>query len=301
MKFGLPLSLCLVAVVPQQAPLPPPPTVLTSAVLLGQVVDAETGNPVDDASVTLTGRPGAGARPWRRAGSRRQLLRSHDDDPRERRRRARRRRRQRAIRLPRSPGRDLHAFAPRRLATSPGRPASGGLAAPSTLEIREGQTSARVTIRLWKQAVLTGVVVDEAGEPVIAANVRAFRRAISRFGVLSYERIALGDDRRSRQVSLVRPRARRATSWSCRSRSQRAGRGRRCVHAGPVFRPDAGRRSGFARPRRRLADGSSRRPRRRVAAHVGERAVTGVRRRRVAGVSHSVLPVVASRRRTPRG
>src|SRR4249920_3436474 len=46
-----------------------PPAVPTSALLLGQVVDADTGDPVDEAFVTLTGRPapprarGAGSAP----------------------------------------------------------------------------------------------------------------------------------------------------------------------------------------------------------------------------------------------
>jgi hypothetical protein len=50
---------------------------------------------------------------------------------------------------------------------------------------------------LWKQGILTGAVVDEAGEPVIGARVQAYRREISRFGAPTFEstRAATTDDR----------------------------------------------------------------------------------------------------------
>lgn len=206
MKFGLPLWLCLVAVVPQQAPPPPASTVLTSAVLLGQVVDAETGDPVEDASVTLTGRPvparGRGAPPAS-DGNIFELMMARSD-------------RGGAERVAASSnGRFVFRTLPVALYTvraeAPGYlNGSAGLLRPggfASVEIREGQTSARVSVRLWKQAVLTGVVVDEAGEPVIGASVTAYRREINRFGTLSYDssRPATTDDRGVYRLSGLRP------------------------------------------------------------------------------------------------
>ena len=77
----------------------------------------------------------------------------------------------------------------------------------ASVEIRESQTSARVTLRLWKQGVLTGVVLDEAGEPVIGASVQAKQRTISRFGALSVDPAhdATTDDRGMYRLSGLAP------------------------------------------------------------------------------------------------
>jgi protocatechuate 3,4-dioxygenase beta subunit len=154
------------------------------AVLLGQVVDADTGQPIADATITLTGRP-APARG--RAAAAPASANLFD------------------LMLARGGGAERVASAANGRFTFRGLPAStytlraeapGYVDNPTALrvagavasvEIRDKQTSARATLRLWKQAVITGTVVDEAGEPVIGANVRAYRRVVSRFGQLSYD------------------------------------------------------------------------------------------------------------------
>jgi hypothetical protein len=82
-----------------------------------------------------------------------------------------------------------------------------GSSSSAPVEIREGQASARVTLRLFKHAVLTGVVLDEAGEPVIGANVRAYRRAVTRFGGPSVDASdrATTDDRGRYRLSGLEP------------------------------------------------------------------------------------------------
>ena len=51
------LSTSTSAATQSQAPTPASPTTSTSAILIGQVVDADTGDPIEDAAVTLSGRP----------------------------------------------------------------------------------------------------------------------------------------------------------------------------------------------------------------------------------------------------
>jgi hypothetical protein len=47
------------------------------------------------------------------------------------------------------------------------------------LELGDGEKLRDVTIRLWKPAVLNGIVVDESGDPVVGMTVRAMRRTIA--------------------------------------------------------------------------------------------------------------------------
>ena len=55
--------------------------------------------------------------------------------------------------------------------------------------------------------MITGTVMDEAGEPVIGASVRAYRRVVSRFGQLSYDSpdSASTDDRGRYRLSMLDP------------------------------------------------------------------------------------------------
>ncbi len=55
-----------------------------------------------------------------------------------------------------------------------GRRRPDGAAQPITLE--DGEKLGDITIRIWKQATISGSVVDEAGEPMIGTPVRALRR-----------------------------------------------------------------------------------------------------------------------------
>lgn len=59
-----------------------------------------------------------------------------------------------------------------------GRRRPGGAAVPLALE--EGDRAADAVIRLWKLGAITGTVLDEAGEPVVRATVRAWRRTFDR-------------------------------------------------------------------------------------------------------------------------
>ena len=182
-----------------QTPAPAPQAAApTNAVLIGQVVDAATGNPVPDAIVTLTGRPS----PSRGRGpgvpatgnmldfiaaasaGRGNLERVAVD----------------------AEGRfvfhglPVATYTVRAQATGYLSDYSGPIgldSGPPTVEIRTGQTAARVRVPIWQEAVLTGIVVDEASEPVIRARVSAYRRTISRFGTITYDspRSAATDDR----------------------------------------------------------------------------------------------------------
>lgn len=199
MKLGVTLPLWLVAAFALAPPIgqTPPPApqggsgsaILTSAVLVGQVVDAETGQPVEDASVTITGRPaparGRAAAPAAPAagGDFFDLMMVARSGRGSAERVAAGANGRFVVRGLPIASYNVRAEAPGYLGGSTGLGRPGG---SESFEIRQGQTSARVTIRLLKQAILTGVVVDEAGEPVIGASVRAYRRSISRFGVLSY-------------------------------------------------------------------------------------------------------------------
>lgn len=55
------------------------------------------------------------------------------------------------------------------------RPNGGSLA----LELNDGERSTDVTIRLFKNASISGVVSDQTGEPVVGVQVRAYRRTLS--------------------------------------------------------------------------------------------------------------------------
>jgi protocatechuate 3,4-dioxygenase beta subunit len=197
--FGIWLGSPIGAMSRDAAQTPAPPAAApTNAVLIGQVVDAATGNPVPDAIVTLTGRPspsrgrGAGVPATGNmfdliaaaSAGRGNLERVAVDSE------------GRFVfhRLPAS------TYTVRAQATGYLSDYSGPIgldSGPPTVEIRTGQTAARVRVRLWKEAVLTGIVVDEGSEPVIRARVSAYRRTIGRFGTITYDspRSAATDDR----------------------------------------------------------------------------------------------------------
>ena len=189
-----------------QTPPVSPSASTTSAVLFGQVVDADTGDPIEDALVTLTGRP----TPARRRNTTPQAGASLFDL---------------MATLNTETASETAASAANGRFVFRGLPSSGysvraraagyvdaapGLSGPASVAsvfVREGQTSARVTLRLRKQAVVTGTVVDEAGEPVIGASVRAYRRSVNRFGALSFDTVDRGstDDRGNFRLSGLAP------------------------------------------------------------------------------------------------
>jgi hypothetical protein len=177
----------------------------TAAVLLGQVVDADTGQPIADATVTLTGRPAPArgrATPAPASASLFDLMLARGGTSAER-------------VVSAGNGRFVFRGLPASMYTlraeAPGyvdNPTALRVAgAVAFVEVREKQSSASATLRLWRQAVITGTVLDEAGEPVIGANVRAYRRVISRFGQLSYDPpdSATSDDRGRYRLSRLDP------------------------------------------------------------------------------------------------
>ncbi|GMV21687.1 MAG: hypothetical protein AMXMBFR57_16360 [Acidimicrobiia bacterium] len=177
---------------PQDAPSPP-----TSAVVLGQVVDGDTGQPVADAvvSVTVSSRqagasgglagnvtPGAG-------GARRVLTTAEG----------------------RFVIRDLPAGTVQMTVTasgylngSYGQTRPGG--APEPLRIRDGEAALTARLRIWRTSSITGVVRDARGEPLVRQQVRALFKTFQRGQPrVSARAVALTDDRGVYYLSGLQP------------------------------------------------------------------------------------------------
>ncbi|HVQ42578.1 MAG TPA: carboxypeptidase-like regulatory domain-containing protein [Vicinamibacterales bacterium] len=78
------------------------------------------------------------------------------------------------------------------------------------LPLKEGERRTDVMLRAWKYAVIGGTVLDEAGEPVVGVAVRALIRDVvaghTRFGTDSYNvPSTLTDDRGAFRLSRVQP------------------------------------------------------------------------------------------------
>jgi hypothetical protein len=80
----------------------------------------------------------------------------------------------------------------------------GGGSAPIDLE--DGEHVTDVVVPVWKWATLSGTVTDEAGEPVVGLEVRAYRRGITS-GRRQFASPALGstDDRGEYRISNLMP------------------------------------------------------------------------------------------------
>ena len=79
------------------------------------------------------------------------------------------------------------------------------------IELEEGERRTDVVIRMWRYAAISGVVVDEAGEPVVGVGVQALRRVPSGSGPrLQSGSIATSDDRGQYRLSTLAPGARRS-------------------------------------------------------------------------------------------
>ena len=162
---------------PQSPPKPTPASgVTTAATLVGQVIDADTGEPIADATVTMTGRPAPPRPKTAPSGNIADYMLVTDDEESER--VASGGNGRFVFRAMPVAEYNLHVMAPGYV--DPVRP--DGQGSWALVEIKEGQTLASVTLRLVKQAVITGVVVDEAGEPIIGAQVNAYRREGARLG-----------------------------------------------------------------------------------------------------------------------
>ncbi len=147
---------------------PPPPR----AAILGQVVDADTGNPVADVTVLLAMRVaparGAGAAPMvpgmAAGGNQLRLLTGADGKF--------------VVRDVPAGNVQLSTTARGYVNGGYGQTRPGGPVAPFTVEA--GSTVAQVTIRVWRTAAITGVVTDERGEPRPGIQVRALRQTYQR-------------------------------------------------------------------------------------------------------------------------
>ena len=146
------LGLTLLLVSAAQAP--PQPS-RASGLIVGQVVDAATGRPVAGAIVTLGG-------PSVPSFQAPRVLTGNDG--------------RFVFRDLRRGEHTITANKPGYADGAHGRNRAGGPSLPLTLN--ENERAGDIVIRLWKHAVISGTVVDESGERMVAVQVRAYRRSV---------------------------------------------------------------------------------------------------------------------------
>ena len=77
---------------------------------------------------------------------------------------------------------------------------------PTPLVLTAAEHSATIALHLWKDAAITGMVVDEADEPIVGVQVRALRRTwLSGRARYSLNGSAQTDDRGIYRISALRP------------------------------------------------------------------------------------------------
>ncbi len=179
------LSLWAAPALAQPPPPPPPPALLGDApaapparegsgLILGTVIDGTSGRPVAGAIVTVAG-PGLSPT---REGAR--ILTDNEG--------------QFVFRGLPSGSMMLAATKGGYLAGAYGRRTPGGPLRP--LPLAEGQRVGDVRLLMWRTAAITGTIVDEAGEPVVGIEVRAYRRTfLSGRRGLRQEALSQTDDR----------------------------------------------------------------------------------------------------------
>lgn len=141
-----------------------PPAQKGSGLVLGQVVDAATGGPIADATVMVTSRvPIASLQSPSQSGGPLRLITGADG----------------RFVLHDLPKTNLliNVTASGYINASSGQSRAGGPSRP--VEVDEAQRMGDVKIRMWKYGVLTGSVVDEAGEPAVGVQVHAMRRSFA--------------------------------------------------------------------------------------------------------------------------
>jgi Carboxypeptidase regulatory-like domain len=143
-RGGLTVLGAIAALALAQRPAPP----MRDGIITGQIVDAATGKPVNGVLVALTPQP-------------QRVLTAADG---------------RFVFTDLPPG-PYTIVAARRgyVEGASGRRRPGGTSQPVTLSVVE--RSAAVVVRMWKTAVITGVVTDESGDPVVGAQLRALERS----------------------------------------------------------------------------------------------------------------------------
>ena len=155
-----------IAVIGQQRPSAP-----ATGLILGQVIDADSGKGVDGVVVTIGAPPPGGtivgelvepgAQP--QLASARRVLTTEDGRF-----------------LFRDLAKGRYAITAARAGYVAGSPGQGRPSGPSqTIELGEGEKLGGVQVRVWQHAIISGTVVDEIGQPVVGITVRALRRAIA--------------------------------------------------------------------------------------------------------------------------
>lgn len=145
--------LCAIALVCCLQAQPSAAQVPSTAMIVGRVIDAASGAPLAGATVSLLG---ARLQPPR-------LL----TDPQGR----------FVYRNLPAASYSINVTKPGYLAGAYGRRRSDG---PSgQVELAAGERASDVTILMWRPGVITGTIVDEAGEPMVGVSVRALRRTVA--------------------------------------------------------------------------------------------------------------------------
>ena len=134
----------------------------TTGMIVGQVIDAGTGRPAAGAVVTISGPPVPQQSGLVQVSTPR-ILTSSDG--------------RFVFRGLRRGNYSIMASKPGYAEGAYGRTRPGG--GTSSLPLSEAERVGDVVLRIWKNAAISGTVVDEAGEPQIRVGVRAYRRTLA--------------------------------------------------------------------------------------------------------------------------
>jgi hypothetical protein len=148
--------LVLVAVMALQAGAPLRQADSMTGLIVGQVVDADSGRPVNGAIIVMLGPPGPNGVPLPR------VLTGSDG--------------RFVFRGLRGGNYNITAIKAGYVNGAYGRTRPAG---PSvSLPLGDGERTGDAVVRVWKQAAISGAVVDESGERLIGVRVQAYRRTV---------------------------------------------------------------------------------------------------------------------------
>ena len=135
----------------------PSPPQRSNGLIVGQVVDADSGRPVAAAIVWLAGPPGPNGQPHPR------VLTGSDG--------------RFVFRDVRRGEYNITAIKAGYADGAYGRSHPAGL--NRSLSINDGERNGAVVIRVWRLAAISGTILDESGERLVGVQVRAFRRSVA--------------------------------------------------------------------------------------------------------------------------